>query len=128
MVTIDRNDGGVITATAVRGLPLGEMLDEARSAVVSHARLIGRAAEMARDLEAAAGALSGFVASGPQRGRGLSTAVLEEVAAVYRRARIEGRSVQQAVADHFVVAPDTASKRIMAARKAGLIEPARNAR
>lgn len=127
-VTIDRNDGGPITATAVRGLPLGEMLDEARSAGVTYARQVGRAAGVWRDLEVSVRALEGFVASGPQRGRGLSPAVLEEVAAVYRQARVDGRSVQQAVADHFVVAPDTASKRIMAARRAGLIEPARGTR
>ena len=61
-------------------------------------------------------------AIGPQRGRLRTQHDHELVAAVYRRAYAAGEPVTAAVAEHFHISTSTASKRIMAARQAGLLE------
>lgn len=124
MVQIARADGGAVTGTAIRSLPLGELLHDERRWIVKEAQ--GMVAISTRrpppswneHLPKAAG----FVATGPHRGRGHSEAELEQVAAVYRAAFAVGDSVQRAVAEALMIAPSTATKRIMAARKAGLLE------
>jgi hypothetical protein len=63
--------------------------------------------------------------AGPYRGRPLSMEQLERVAAVYLDAWGKGLPVTAAVADHFCIAKSTAAKRIMAARKAGLLDSAK---
>jgi hypothetical protein len=122
-LVIIRHDGGPVRASAVRQLPLGQILEEGRREATSFAeQVLG-----ARDFLGSVAGVSlegfaGFVAAGPRRGRALTRDVLEEVAAVYRKAYFEGESVQQAVAEHFVISPDAATKRIMRARAEGLLE------
>ncbi len=52
----------------------------------------------------------------------MSDQELEQVAAVYRNAWIEGQPVTKAVAQAFRISRSTASKRIMKARRMGLLE------
>ena len=61
-------------------------------------------------------------AQGPQRGRTRTLADHEGVATVYRSAYERGDPVTEAVARAFHVSRSTAGKRIMAARRAGLLE------
>lgn len=63
-------------------------------------------------------------------GRRLSPDLLAEVARLYRQAYAARRPVTEAVAEGTNCKPSTASKRIMAARKAGLLDdiPAEEAR
>lgn len=48
---------------------------------------------------------------------------LEQVADVYRRAWGNNENPTQAVADHFVISPSAAAKRVARARAAGLLPP-----
>jgi hypothetical protein len=57
-----------------------------------------------------------------QKGLDPGTEGDRQVAAIYRSAWGDGRPVTKAVADHFKVSTSTAAKRIMAARRAGLLE------
>ena len=59
---------------------------------------------------------------GVQRGRRLSPLVLQDVASVYRDAYARNLPVTQAIVEAFGVTKSTAGKRIMAARKAGLLD------
>jgi hypothetical protein len=118
-VTLDRRDGGPVTATAIRKLPLGDMLEEARNAVSRMSAVLRLIAERSTiDV----GDFDAFRSAGPQRGRSLTPEVLAEVAAVYRDAYFDGRSVQEAVAKHFVISRDAATKRIMKARAHHLLD------
>jgi hypothetical protein len=112
-ITITRVDSSPLTATTIRQLPLGDMIEEARREVAAHADLVEVLAP---------GSYGSLSARGPQRGRSHTPEVLAEVAQVYRRAYYEGQSVQQAVAEHFTISPDAATKRIMKARAAGLLD------
>lgn len=114
-ITIKRNDGRPMTASDVRALPLGDMLSESRVAV-------GRMAEW---LLASRPYHAGFVATGPHRGRSQTEDEMEQTAAVYRDAYHAGKPVNAAVASFFHVASSTASKRIMKARAAGLLDGCR---
>jgi hypothetical protein len=62
---------------------------------------------------------------GGHRGVVTSPEEIEQVAAVYRRAWGRGEQVTKAVADHFHISKSTAGKRIMRARKAGLLDDVR---
>ena len=62
------------------------------------------------------------VSQGPQRGRSRTLQDHQAVADVYRAAYKRGDPRTRAVADAFNVSISTAGKRIMAARKAGLLE------
>jgi hypothetical protein len=59
---------------------------------------------------------------GVQRGRRLPDSLLARVAEVYREAWRVGRPVTEAVSDATGCSRSTASKRIMAARRAGLLD------
>ena len=63
-----------------------------------------------------------FGDTGPRRGHPLTIDDLRPVAEIYKTAYKDHKSVQAAVAKAFQIAPSTATKRIMAARKAGLLE------
>jgi hypothetical protein len=58
---------------------------------------------------------------GPQRGRRLSMSTLRRVAAAYYAAMATGAPVQAAVASEMGISTSMAAKRIMAARRAGLL-------
>lgn len=120
LITIDRWDGAPVTATAVRNLPLGEMLKEARRAVSEMTDVLALIPELST--AAGDGAHEGFTALGPQRGLSLTQEVLEEVAQVYRSAYFNGRNVQDAVSEHFHISVDAATKRIRKARDAHLLD------
>jgi hypothetical protein len=62
------------------------------------------------------------VAKGPQRGRTRGATDHQAVADVYLAAYRDNHPVTRAVADAFQVSPSTAGKRIMAARRAGLLD------
>jgi transposase len=62
---------------------------------------------------------------GAHRGTPTSHAELEGVAQAYLEAWGIGLPVTEAVADHFKVSKSTASKRIMKARAAGLLDEAK---
>ena len=94
-----------MNGAAIRSLPLGTLLAQMRQQIV------------ADDIDPVAKTLGG-----QRRGKPLTQQVLGEVAQVYKKAYSQGEPVQQAVAEAFDVAPSTATKRIMAARKAGLLE------
>jgi hypothetical protein len=103
-VTIRSGNGHPVTAAAVRAFPLAGMIAFARRA--SAAVLTGRRRDQ-------------FNA---RRGVAMSPESLEVVAEVYRAAYQRGDPVTKAVAGAFGIAPSTAGKRIMAARRAGLLE------
>ena len=94
-----------MNGAAIRSLPLGTLLAQMRQQIV------------ADDIDQVFKTLGR-----QQRGRTLTPEVLSKVAQVYRLAYSQGEPVQRAVAEAFDVAPSTATKRIMAARKAGLLE------
>jgi transposase len=56
------------------------------------------------------------------RGRPASDDELRTVAAIYVEAKADRAPVQAAVAEAFGISPSTAAKRIMAARRAGLLD------
>jgi len=58
----------------------------------------------------------------PQKGVAVTPDALDEVAAVYREAWKRGAPVTDAVAQRFHISRSTAGKRIMMARKAGLLD------
>lgn len=124
------NDGQAVTATNLRQLPLGEILAESR-------QLISKEAALQKELLSKAGYTPSsanmtlpvhiplfvpFAETGPRRGQPLSGDDLRLVAEIYKAAYQRSESVQRAVADAFHIAPSTATKRIMAARKAGLLD------
>lgn len=56
-------------------------------------------------------------------GNALPGNVYEQVARVYRQAWMDGRRPTRAVAEHFTISDSAAAKRVMRARKAGLLPP-----
>jgi hypothetical protein len=62
------------------------------------------------------------VRPGPHKGRRLEADELQQVADVYRAAHAEARPVNEAIRDAFDLTKDGAAKRIMAARRAGLLD------
>lgn len=111
---------GTISASQLRALPLGSWIAEARANEAGKWR-----AAFAQSAES--GEPSGIDAVhtaslwGPHRGRSSTRAELERVAAAYMDAVNGPGGVTRAVADACGVSESTAGKRIMAARRAGLI-------
>jgi hypothetical protein len=101
-----------VVGNSIRRLPLGRLQQEARKAAATEAAAWGAGSREAL-------ALTGI--AGPHRGVAASVDDLKEVAAVYLAAYWDGLSVTEAVADRFTIAKSTAAKRIMAAKKAGLL-------
>ena len=131
-VAISR-DGAAITAEGVRQLPLGTLIVDMRGEIADKIRRVatgpwieGQAVwegQMPDDHpEERRALLEEAAVFGVQRGRRLSGDLLEIVAATYREAYRTGQPVTQAVADRTGCSNSTAAKRIMAARKAGLLE------
>ena len=141
-----------LNAETIRSLPLGRVVDELRSAGdpvrFAKSRLATIQEQLAEldghqrdsvffgggfkslhdemmELDALATATETLLeaaAQGPQRGRTRTLADHEGVATVYRSAYERGDPVTEAVARAFHVSRSTAGKRIMAARRAGLLE------
>jgi hypothetical protein len=114
--------GPYLTADGVRRIPLGDLLSEAReelrqlAATASESLPEGKQSPFTQEIEI-------YAAKGsPQRGRQLGQDDLEEVARVYRHAWMIGVPVNEAVREAFTLSKDGAAKRIMAARKAGLLD------
>lgn len=119
---IKHDDGRPVTAGAIRRLPLGEMLAATRTAVDQRAESTIRRRKRFPDIEDAPFDWNAFRATGPQRGRPLSDERLAAIASVYRTAWRKNHPVTNAVAKKFKVSNSTASKQIMAARAAGLLD------
>jgi hypothetical protein len=141
----------ILNAVAIRSIPIGRALNALRQAGDARRYAEQRLSEI-EELHAEAEALYHEMASfggptaaladevdelersaaehgelleatrGPQRGRPRTRFDHQAVADVYRHAYERGTPVQQAVAEAFHVSRSTAGKRIMAARKAGLLE------
>lgn len=109
------NDERIVTAEAVRRLPIGEMLAETRAA-------INHTAAMASNMPDVGDVVDSYRAQGPKRGQALTTEDLEVVAAAYREAWADGRSVNRAVQKACDLTESGAAKRIMRAREAGLLD------
>lgn len=104
-----------ITADAIRALPLGTILAGMRGDLSWEARFPGIEGDPRQPVRRAA-------AKGPRSGQSLDDATLAEVAEVYRRAWVLGTPVTEAVAEHCCISKSAASKRIMHARAAGLLD------
>jgi hypothetical protein len=120
-----------VTAEAIRRLPLGTMFvdmqrhAERMFAEVATARVIGpnkHTIDSSPDAEWRTAYADVAKQFGTQRGRRLSHDQLETVAEVYREAYRDRKPVTKAVADATGCSLSTAGKRIMAARKAGLLQ------
>jgi hypothetical protein len=112
-VRVEAYPGETVTAETLRAIPFGRLIAEKRRSQESLHRYVARhAAEPERVKEAL-------------RVADAAGANLEGVAALYREAHALGRSARQEIAEAFDISPSTAAKRIMAARKAGLLGPAR---
>jgi hypothetical protein len=114
-----------IVGNTIRRIPFGKLQQEARQDAARMEAMFkakgtglgGEAGEFYQGLETAFGEIAGS-----HRGRATTQQELEEVADVYTKAWGLGQPVTEAVAKHFTIAPSTAAKRIMAARKAGLLD------
>lgn len=122
-IRVHRADDDIpVTADLIRRLPLGAALAIGRRQTAEYAVLTIAQARRG-DLDVPEGNLPQFtqpVAS--QRGRRLTDDDLAAVASVYRAAWTGGLPVTDAVQRAFTLSRDGASKRIMAARKAGLLD------
>jgi hypothetical protein len=107
--------GKSVSTDQVRRLPLGRILAGSRQALTNSARMVGQLPQLG-------GVAPEFTAARPQRGRRLGRDALEEVARVYREAWLLGRPVNEAVREAFTLSRDGAAKRIVAARRAGLLD------
>jgi hypothetical protein len=132
-------DGLAVQADTVRRLPLGSLQREARRSAVDKASIWRAKGSLAKSLGAMASQMSAYeeiagrydrlAAPGPHRGAAAGQDELEEIAAVYMKAWGKGwPGVTVAVADHFNIAKSTAAKRIMKARRAGLLDKAKRIR
>lgn len=120
-VTIKNGDG--VSANRVRQLPLGDMLAEGRKAADRQAQILAAAQEQIAGQPAQAKRTrSAWADVGPQRGRPATTEELEHVAAVYREAWSKGESVTKAIKVAFGLTQSGAAKKIMVARKNGLLD------
>ncbi len=113
LVTVFTNPPRPVTAEQIRRLPIGSILAGMRRDL---------AWETDRSPDDPRQPVREAARRGPQRGRPWVAGDLKEVAGVYREAWTFGRPVTESVAKHFAISASTASKRIMAARKAGLLD------
>jgi hypothetical protein len=114
--------GRPVTASVLRRLPYGEIIAACRR---RQRELAVSAAGNRRNAgPARLHLLAEGARFGPQRGVPLAEAELAKVAEAYREAyfSLDGRSVTKAVAKACNVSESTAGKRIMKARRAGLLD------
>jgi hypothetical protein len=118
-------EGAPVTASMVRNLPLGEAMSAMHDVFLDRVRV--RTISMLRhpsqmEPEVQTELVNLLRSMGPQRGRRRTDEELEAVAYVYRQAWEARKPVTEAVATACKISRSTAGKRIMAARKAGLLE------
>jgi hypothetical protein len=125
-IEITSADGHPVTAAAVRAYPLAEFI---RSNRERHNKFLKvYADDETLDPATRKAAKRRMAEFSARRGVAHSPEGLEAVADVYRKAFFAGESVTKAVADAFGIAPSTAAKRIMAARRAHLLDGIGNVR
>ena len=116
-----------VTAAVVARIPIGLIQRQARQTLQAYAddvrtrRESGSVPEWEASIADEVTELAAAV-TGPKRGSALTSADLEAVAAVYKKAADTGFPVTAAVAEHFFINASTAGKRIMRARAAGLLD------
>ncbi len=130
----------MVQADLIRRIPIGTLQAEARADGAGQAEAFADAVakdpELTHLLEPWTGVAGParyvdaewagqFAKLSAHRGVAASDAEIEEVARVYMQAWGLGLPVTAAVAAHFGIAKSTAAKRIMAARKAGLLDQAK---
>jgi hypothetical protein len=109
-----------ISVSDVRQLPIGTWIAEVRAGNELQARIVGEEL-MAQGLMTPVNAAELVEQWGPHRGRTSPTAELQRVADAYMAAFRMGEPVTDAVAKACGVSESTAGKRIMRARRAGLL-------
>lgn len=126
---------GPVSATAIRQLALGEMVDALRRSIGDEYRAWqkknpGRRPAPRQTARTSTWTLADLVAAETEpfaqparRGVAADPEVYEETARVYRQAYADGRPPRAAVADHFHISPDAAAKRVARARERGLLPP-----
>jgi hypothetical protein len=107
-----------LSASRVRQLPMGELLWEMRLKIDADARQALDSTNPAVRKDVA----EQYLIQGSQRGRALTGDDLTAVAVAYRDAWEQGIPVTQAVSAACHLSRSGATKRIMAARKAGLLD------
>ena len=122
-VLLTRSDGRPVTASHIRSLPLGDLIQACRAMVTKTASALAKmpAGSVYGLIDYMAPLNQPFTATGPHRGRSQTTEELQRVADVYRAAHQSNEPVTAAVKTAFCISASTATKRIMAARKAGLL-------
>jgi hypothetical protein len=115
-----RPESGRMVADDVRQLPLGGIIADARKHHTAWYRRLADQGALPRET-----ATEWAESWGPHRGRRISDAELERTAGAYLAAWRAGEPVTAAVAEALGLSSSTAGKRIMAARRAGLLPAAR---
>jgi hypothetical protein len=114
---------GAVTGEVLRAIPLGSLHQEARAMAAGAVKAIrSKSPEIADQLMSIVPRGIFDLAEGPRRGIAMTDEDLEQIAVVYRNAWAAGRPTLQAVADAFHIATSTANKRIIKARKQGLLD------
>jgi hypothetical protein len=114
-----RDNPSPVTHEVIKRCPLGSIVREARR---EHAKLALAAAEWPEFKGREAKQAEEALRFGARRGVALTPEDLQHVADVYRTAFAESQPVTAAVAAAFGISQSTAGKRIMAARRAGLLD------
>jgi hypothetical protein len=112
-----REHDSTVTASLVRNLPLGTMIEESRRALIAKATLAGDEPSAVPNQMWAK-----FAGVGPHRGTEITAEQDQAAADVYRQAWGNGKPVTAAVAEHFSISKSAANKRIAKARAAGLLK------
>ena len=110
-----------IGADLLRRFQLGRMVDEVRKAWVHKLNDGANDARGKGDKGKAVMASDAARRFGARRGEALQHEDLAEVAEVYRAATRAGEPVTKAIGERFGIASSTAAKRILMARRAGLL-------
>jgi hypothetical protein len=114
-----RHNTSPVTHEVIKRCPLGSILRHARR---QHAELALAAADWPEFKGRAAEQAEEAIRFGARRGVALTPEDLRHIADIYRTAFDERQPVTAAVAAAFGISQSTAGKRIMAARRAGLLD------
>lgn len=108
-----------VNAAAIRAIPFPKLIHEQRKV---HAGLAHQLVEDVRRLARPGADIALRHAEEFEGGRVVTPDHLRRVAAAYLKAKLAGEPVTRAVAEEIGLSPSTAGKRIMAARRAGLLD------
>lgn len=117
-----RSDEFVVTADAIRKIPIGQILDELRRGVVSFKSARVSPSTRGSDQWPHQLMRPGVGVGHSKRGQALTDDDLAEVADVYTKAWQRNEPVNEAVRAAFTLSKDGAAKRIGKARAAGLLD------